>query len=195
MGYILDILGSMIIGSAVILIILVLNLNIISSAAENLNTNIAQRDLTTTALVMEYDLYKMGYRVAKSKIEIADSNKIKFYSDLDNDGTKDSILYYLGDISRNNSTPNPYDRLLYRQENNDTATAFTVADFNLVYHDSIGNILDYSSLKNQLERDMIKTINIALTIESGEPIDGNYQTSRWEKKISPKNLRWGIEDG
>ena len=188
MGYILDILGSMIIGSAVVLIILVLNLNIISSSGENLNTNIAQRDLTTTALVMEYDLYKMGYRVAESKIAIADSNKIKFYTDLDNNGTKDSILYYLGDISKDNSTPNPHDRPLYRQENNDIATAFSVADFNLVYHDSIGNILDYDQLTTQAGRDYIKTINVALTIESGEPIDGSYQTSRWGRKITPKNL-------
>ena len=190
MAYLLDIVGSMVIGSIVVLILLLLNLNIISSSSENRNTNIAQRDLTTAVWVMEYDLYKTGYRVAGSKIAIADSNEIKFYTDLDNDGSKDSIHYYLGNISEFSSTSNPLDRPLNRQENdNSIATAFRVVDFNIAYHDSIGNILNYSLLNNQAGRDFIKTMSVILTIESGEHIEGKYQNSRWEKKITPKNLR------
>ena len=188
MGYLLDVVGSMVVGSFVVLIILVLNLHIVTTSAENLNTNITQRDLTTAAFVMEHDLYKIGYRVNGSKIAIADSNEIRFYTDSDNNGTQDSIHYSVGDISNYSSTQNPLDRPLYRQENNDTTTAFSVVEFNLVYHDSIGNILDYGQLTTQAGRDYIKIINIALTIESGEPIDGNYQTSRWGRKITPKNL-------
>ncbi len=190
MAYLLDIVGSMVIGSVVVLILLMLNLNIISSSSENLNTNIAQRDLTTATWIMEYDFYKMGYRVSGSKLAIADSNEIKFYTDLDNDGNQDSIHYFLGDLSEYSSTSNPDDRPLYRKENNNSfATAFSIVEFNLTYHDSVGNAIDYTSLKNQSSRALVKTINIMLAIESGEPVEGNYQVSRWMKKITPKNLR------
>ena len=190
MAYFLDIVGSMVIGSIVVLILLVLNLNIISSSSENLNTNIAQRDLTTAVWVMEYDLYKIGYRTTGSKLATADSSEIKFYTDLDNDGNQDSIRYYLGNVSEYSSTSNPLDRPLYRQENNDSvSTAFPVVNFSLAYHDSIGNRINYASLTNQTTRDNVRSITVKLAIESGEPIDGNYQTSQWEKKITPKNLR------
>jgi lipopolysaccharide export LptBFGC system permease protein LptF len=186
-AYLLDIVGSIVIGSIVVLIILLLNLNIISSSGENLNTNTAQMDLTTTVWVVEYDLYKIGYRVGGSKISIADSNQIKFYTDLDNDGNKDSIHYYLGNTSEFNSTSNPLDKPLYRQEND--TTVFRVVDFNIVYHDSSGSRISYSDLTNQASRDLVKTLTVALAIESGEPIEGKYQISQWEKKITPKNLR------
>lgn len=190
MAHMLDIVGSMVIGSVVVLILLVLNLNIISSSSENLNTNIAQRDLTTCVWVMEYDFYKMGYRVSGSKIAVADSNELKFYTDLDNDGNQDSIHYFLGELSEYSSTSNPDDRPLYRKENNDNvATAFSVVEFTLAYHDSIGNIIDYASLTGPAARGIVRTINVRLAIESGEPIEGNYQISQWEKKITPKNLR------
>ena len=190
MAHMLDIVGSMVIGAVVVLILLVLNLNIISSSSENLNTNIAQRDLTTAVWVMEYDMYKMGYRVSGGKIAIADSNELKFYTDLDNDGNQDSIHYFLGELSEYSSTSNPDDRPLYRRENsNYVATAFSVVKFNLTYHDSIGNAIDYAALQNQSARALVRTINVGIAIESGEPIEGIYQTSQWEKKITPKNLR------
>ena len=76
------------------------------------------------------------------------------------------------------------------QENNDSvSTAFPVVNFSLAYHDSIGNRISYASLTNQTTRDNVRSITVKLAIESGEPIDGNYQTSQWEKKITPKNLR------
>lgn len=190
MAYLLDILGSMVIASVVIMILLVLNLNIISSSGENLNANIAQRDLTTTVSVLEYDLFKTGYRVSGSKIAIADSNEIKFYTDFDNNGTRDSIHYYLGNVSELSSTSNPLDRPLYRAENdNILKTKFSVVDFNLTYYDSIGNSIDYALLNNQAARNFIKTIKVVLAIESGEHIEGEYQNSKWQKKITPKNLR------
>lgn len=190
MAYLLDIAGSIIIASMVVLILLVLNLNIISGTTENLNTNIAQRDLTTAVWVIEYDLFKIGYRVTGSNIEIADSNEIKFYSDFDNNGTIDSIRYYLGTVSEFSSTSNPLDRPLYRKENNNSdSTLFSVVDFALTYSDSIGNNIDFGSLSSPAVRNTIRTINVELKIESGEPINGIYQVSQWEKKITPKNLR------
>jgi hypothetical protein len=92
--------------------------------------------------------------------------------------------------SARSSTSNPLDRPLYRQENNDSlATAFRVVDFNIAYHDSIGNILNYSLLNTQAGRNFIKTMSVILTIESSEHIEGKYQNSQWKKKITPKNLR------
>ena len=190
MGYFLDIAGSFVIGSIVVLILLIINLNIISSSRENLNTNIAQRNLSTIIEVIEYDLFKIGYRVKGSKIEIADSNEIKFYTDLDNNGARDSIHYYLGNVSDYSSTQNPLDLPLYRVKNDETQkTEFSVVNFNLTYSDSIGNTIDYALLKSQASRNIIKTINVKLSVESTEYIDSVYQNSKWQKKITPRNLR------
>ncbi len=69
----------------------------------------------------------------------ADSNSIRFITDVDSDGNVDSISYYTGPISELASTPNPRDRFLYRVVNTETpvGTNLGVTAFNLVYYDAL----------------------------------------------------------
>jgi hypothetical protein len=189
MQYWLDIVGSFLIGGLILLILVNLNLSMSNSAAENLNTNLSQGNLTTTTYVIEHDIYKIGYRVTGEKIVIADSAELKFYTDIDNNGTKDSIHYYLGDPSQMFFTFNPNDRLLYRVMNNEKPTSsIIVVDFNLSYYDSTGAIIDYTSLKNASVRGKVKTVTVSMGVESADPVEGEYQGAEWKKNIIAKNL-------
>ena len=185
----LDVVGSIIIGGIVILIFANLNLSIGVSASENLYSGIMQRGLTSATELIEYDFYKIGYRNSGNKIEIADSNEIKFYSDIDNDGVLDEINYFLGDAESFTETSNPNDFLLTREKNNENpAASIPVVYFKLTYYDSLGQKIDYTLLSSQSERDKIKTLGIRMKCESADMIDDHYEAVEWEKTIKPKNI-------
>lgn len=193
MSYWLDLIGSYIIGGTVILMIVGLNVYISNSAADNLYTNIAQSNITTTNEIIHNDFYKIGYKVPGDKIVIADSNQIKFYSDIDNNGTIDSIYYYTGEISQLTSTQNPNDKLLYRVFNNSSAlSSNAVVDFKLIYFDSTGANISYTSLLNQSGRNNIRNIQVFIRVESPVPVDGVYQAAEWQEKIIARNTFPGI---
>jgi hypothetical protein len=185
----LDVVGSIVIGGIVILILANVNLSISAAASENLFSGIVQRGLTSAVDLIEYDFYKIGYRSSGNKIEIADSNEIKFYSDIDNDGVSDELHYFLGDAESLTGTSNPNDFLLTREKNEETpAASIPVVDFRLTYFDSLGQKIDYNLLSSQSERDKIKTLRIKMKCESADMIDDHYEAVEWEKTIKPKNI-------
>jgi hypothetical protein len=189
MSYWLDMIGSYIIAATVILIVVSLNFYVSSSSCENTFSIIAQQNLSTTADIINNDFYKIGYRVSSNRITLADSTRIKFYADMDDNGTVDSLYYYSGTSSSLSGTPNPNDYLLYRIYNNQPATSsMVVTGFQLTYYDSLGNKIAYTNLTNQSYLNKIKSIEVYLRVESTDPIDGVYQGSEWLKKITPKNL-------
>ncbi len=191
MGYLLDIVGSMIIATMVVMILLAININNTASSSVILFTTIEQRKITDASALIEYDFYKIGYRIPDEKITVADSNEIKFYSDIDDNNVIDSIHYFVGNTTDLIYTSNPKDKPLYRQRNDHDSllTEIPVVDFQLSYFDSIGNSLDYSSLTNSAGRELIKSIKIKIKVESDELYADEYRASEWKKKISPKNLR------
>jgi hypothetical protein len=185
----LDLAGSFVIGAIVILIFVNLNISISANASENLFSGIVQRGLTSAADLIEYDFYKIGYRKSGNKIEIADSNEIKFYSDVDDDGVSDEINYSLGDEVSFTETSNPNDFLLTREKNNEKpAASIPVVNFKLTYYDSLGQKIDYALLSSQSERDKIRTLKIRMKCESSDMIDDHYESMEWEKTIKPKNI-------
>ena len=185
----LDILGSTVIGGIVILIFANLNLSISTASAENLYSGIVQRGLTSATDLIEFDFYKIGYRSSGNKIEIADSNEIKFYSDIDNDGISDELHYFVSDAKKFTETSNPNDFLLTREKNKEEpAASIPVVEFKLTYYDSLGQKIDYALLSSQDERDKIKTLRIRMQFESADMIYDHYEAVEWEKTIKPKNI-------
>ena len=185
----LDVVGSFVIGGIVILILANLNFSINTAASENLYSGIVQRGLTSATDLIEYDFYKIGYRSSGNKIEIADSNEIKFNCDIDNDGISDEIHYFVEDEKSFTETSNPKDYLLTREKNKEKLVAsIPVVDFKLTYYDSLGQIIDYALLSSQSERDKIKTLRIRMECESAEMIEDHYEAVEWEKIIKPKNI-------
>ena len=121
------------------------------------------------------------------------SNRIEYYSDYDNNGTVDTVEFYLGTVANLSSTMNPNDKPIYKELNNDTsqtALSAIVTEFNLVYYDSIGTQLSYSSLSNSSTRNSIRSLRAVIKFEAIASGDTTlYQATDLVATIRPKNLR------
>ena len=195
MGQLLDILGATIIGGFVLLMIVSSNLDISEYSTELLISTITQSDAVECVNIIEFDLYKIGYGVDGKKIVTADSNQIKYYTDLtspafpEGNGTKDSIIYYFDKSAPVTASDNPYDYPLYRTENNTSSIQIgRVSNFSLSYYDSIGSELSYSSLTLEANRNKIRSINMLIVFQAAFALDTNYKAIISEKTIRPRNL-------
>lgn len=192
----LDIVGSIIVGGLILLILFRLN----SSATSNLyNENselIVQQAMVSQVQVIESDFRKIGYCKIWTKIPdptkailLADSTRIKFLTDLDNDGTVDSLYYYLGPTSELPKTPNPKDRLLYRVENAQSAKSSNIGItyFKLTYYDTFDKKITSLPVANPGQ---IHKIQIDVQVENSESVDSVYTTIFWRQiKLAAKNLQ------
>ncbi len=189
MSDLIDLMGSFIIGAMVLLMLTTFNSTVSSSTYANLFDGVIQRQIVSSSTSIEDDFYKIGFKVAGAKIAVADSDEIKFCSDIENDGTLDTIRYFLGDIDELSGTPNPDDRYLYRDLNSSgPKSLYIVSRFNLSYNDSLGQHINYSDLANAAGRARIKTVRLQMIQESQESIENNYSLAKFEKTIRPKNL-------
>ena len=185
MSYLLEIVGSVIIGGLILLIILNLNSNMSSSSGELSMDVRSQGNVTSLIEEIEYDLRKIGYRVSGSPAIItADTNAISFQYDIDNNGAPDTISYFLSDTTALSSTPNPRDKLLYRTINSSSiplTSNLGVTAFRLWYYDDLGSLT--------VSPGQVRSIKFALTVESIYPYDNEYASTYIERLISPNNLR------
>ena len=189
MAYLLNILGATSIGGVIILMLMQVNLQISSFSTEVNQTMFTQSAAYSSAQILENDFYKIGYRISGDKVKLADSTKIKYYVDLNNDGAADSIYYYPGTTSELSTSPNPNDKPIYRVENSGSPNIASIAtDFKITYYDAMNNQLSYASLTSSTERNKIMNIQIYLKFESDYMVDSVYQGIEWQKTVRPKNL-------
>jgi hypothetical protein len=203
MGFttLLDVIGSMIIGGIVMLLLFRLN----DAGAENVYNNtgelIAQENIATLVSILEYDFRKIGYssdiiematKTSLSEIiPLADSTRIQFYADVDEDFGWETVDYYTGPTTELLSTPNPRDRYLYRVINNGTPFRVNlgVTHFRLRYFDGLGvELTDYPVEGAQ-------RMMIDLAVENVYAYDpANYDSTRsqvfWRQiRLSVQNLK------
>ncbi|MCX6136742.1 MAG: hypothetical protein NTV54_04510 [Ignavibacteriales bacterium] len=202
---VLDLIGS----SMVFGLLLLMTIRMNATNSENIQSYhgdlIVQQNLVTLTSMLEYDFRKLGYCKDPTKITDpskailqADSNKVRFLTDLDNDGILDSLAYYVGPTSEASATPNPNDRLFYRVENNKTARGVNLGatTFDLRYYDALKNKLSFPIVN----RALIQTMQITIECQSYAPttfrsIGGRdtayqYQSAYWRQmRMVAKNLR------
>ena len=189
MNYLLDIIVATFFGGFILLMIIKLSTDISASSYEMQSHQISQENAIETVKTLEFDLYKVGYKVTGEKIKIADSTTIKYFADIDNNDVIDSIKYYIGNESDLPNTTNPNDKPFYRKRNNNQAEMIgTVTTFNFAYFDSTGALLSYSDLANASEREKIRSIRALIGFEANEPYESVYQGVDFLRRISPKNL-------
>jgi hypothetical protein len=182
MNIVLDLLGSSLIGGAVLLMMINFNLFQSNTAFSSDSELHLQQNAKTLAEILNHDLRKIGYRYDSTAFVQADSEYVSFYSDIDRNGSIDKVEYFLGDTTTASATTNPKDRVLYRIVNNDTikgpSLGLTKSKFS--YLNSLG-----SETSNLAE---IKYIKAELWIEPYEPVNGEYPFTYWELTINPRNL-------
>lgn len=197
MGFstILDILGSMIIGSILLSITLRLNDSATGKTYNNSAELSLQENMATVAQIIETDFRKIGYCADWNKfpdpskaVVYADESSIKYLTDIDSDSNMDSIRYYLGPTSELLSTPNPRDRMLYRVLNNEVpkTSNLGVTQFRLVYFDALGDTIPPPITTPGL----ITSVEINLAVESVAAYDSSYSSAFWRQiRLVARNLK------
>jgi len=192
-SYMLDILGSVAIGALVILMIFRFNQTMLNASNEKLLYNITQMNTVNASEVIEYDFYKIGFRVNSDIDDVfrkAELSELEYLTDIDNDGVMDSVLYSLSDTTALYGTENPHDKLLYRTVNGGSPQIVTsVVDFELTYRDTLGVVITpISDLSVAANRRAIRSIEVYINMESADKIEGFYQGTEWKRNLALKNV-------
>ena len=95
MAIVLDIIGSLAIRGAIVLVMLRLNVSLqqtlyLKTANANVRSNLA-----TLVAIIETDFRQLGYGASTTPFLVSDSSNVKFIADFSNNGTIDSVYYYL----------------------------------------------------------------------------------------------------
>jgi len=194
MQVIYDIIGSIIIGGIILLMLLSFNSSIMEGSAVQTFNSIVQTNMTSVSEMIEYDFRKMGYRVGSvhdSAIVYADSNSILIKGDFDNDGSVEKIGYSLNPISKKGSTGsghvNPRARVLTRTAGGiPQSINLGLTRFHLAYYNEADQLITENPVKAPSR---IRSIRLAMNMESTSPYDTIYAGGTWERTITPKNLK------
>ena len=182
MNLLLDILGSTIIGGMIMLMMINFNIFQTNTQFSSDSELQMQQNAKTLAEIVNHDLRKIGYEYEGNPFIAADSQFISFYSDIDRDGTMDSVTYVLSEPSEAATTTNPNDRILKRVVNNDTLSGPSLGLTKIKF-----SYLDQIASPTTVLSD-IRYVKAELWVESIEPIGGNYIFTYWEMTINPRNL-------
>lgn len=197
----LDMIGSFLIAGILLVMGLRLNAGAIETSKVYSDSYIMQKNMTALVGILEEDFRKIGYCKNWRKIpdpsraiRIADSTRLRFWTDIGNDGTLDSITYYLGSSSELSTTPNPRDCYLYRQENNQTAQRMNlgVTQFSMRYYDAMNDMIAFPISDPR----GVYFMEISIEVESAYPYKQEYMNDPsayqvfWKQiRLVTKNLR------
>lgn len=197
----MDIIGSMLVGGILFLMALRLNAGANETSAVYNSNYLLQSNMTTLVGIVEDDFRKIGYCKDWRKIpdpskalRIADSTRLRFWTDIGNDGTLDSVTYYLGPTSELTDSPNPRDRYLYRQVNNNTPQSMNlgVTQFSLRYYDALNTLIPFPVSDPR----GIYFMEISMAVETAFPYKQEYvndpsayQAFFKQLRLVTKNLR------
>lgn len=169
-----------IIGTALILLILNINFQVSDFQSEQSQENVLFLNIKTATEILDFNLKRIGYKSTQNPIDYADSSSIKFYSDIDDNNTVDSIEIKL--LPTNTPTENPNDSRL-------------VLILNSQIHDILPNgvvgfKLEYFDINNQpvTEKLFIKRIKYTVNLETISPIENKYLSMETTGFVIPKNI-------
>jgi hypothetical protein len=192
---ILDIMGSIIIGGILLITLFRMSDRATESTYNKTGDLTTQQNIAAVVSILEYDFRKIGYCADWTKIPnpaksivFADKDKVKYLTDVDRNGTVDTMSYYIGPTSELIYTANPRDRFLYRVINNEKPVKVNlgVTQFNLVYYNVFKDIIP-APVVNPGE---IYTIQISVAVEDVEAYDQKYSQVFWRQlRLVARNLK------
>lgn len=182
MGVIFDILGSFVVRAAIVAILLNLMLMLHGTLYRTTQQVYLNQVIISPSQTISNDLALAGYNSSTNFLK-ADLSEMIFYADLDNNGTSETVRYY---VSNN---------ILYRTINGGTPfeLARSVTKFEISYYNILGSQLSYTyvpprtTVKSVFVQITLASTNKITTINSGK-MDTTTQTVSWSKHIFPQNL-------
>ncbi len=206
MGFstLIDILGSTLIGSLLLMILLRLHSASASNVDQYASDLVVQQNLVSIVEVLENDFRKIGYSRDWTKIPdptkaiiYADKHKIGFYTDIKNKGTVDQVFYIYDINNPITSSKNPNDHYLYRSVNSvmPRGVNLGVTKFELRYFDALGDTI----VTPVANTGAIASIEINIRVETpwgfwvsqtDSVIQSEYPAVFWKQiRLAAKNLR------
>ena len=180
----IKLLVSVIIAGMFILIIRQASLNLREQSHEQVSNAITAHRAQHITDLLQFDLKRIGMSTnGQAAIVTAEPHRIVFNSDLDLDGTVETISYYLSDSSAASATDNPSDKILYRVVDNEPEidVPLGVTEFELKYY-------NWTRGEETTDLDSIRTIEVILELQNTYSIDDDYSGYAWRTSISPPNL-------
>jgi len=197
----LDIIGSFIVAGMLLLMGLRLNAQANETSAVYHDNLMLQQNMTTLVSLMGQDFRRIGYCRDWRKIpdpsrsiRIAEPGRLRFWTDVDNDGALDSITYYLGPPSELADTPSPRDCYFYRQVNTQTPQRinFGVTHFILRYYNALNDSIPFPITDPR----KVFFMEVSIALETAFPYKQEYtndpsayQTIWKQIRLVTKNLR------
>lgn len=177
MHILLDIAGSLAIRGAIVLVILRLNVSLQQTLTLKTATANVREKLATLVSIIETDMRQAGYNVTGTAFVKADTSEVIFLADFKNNGTVDTVRYYLSNGN------------VYRKESSLTKTTsigIGVTQFRFDYYDITG--VPAATLDN------IRSVKLTVAMEENYELqqisDGQkYRPSaKSEHQFFPPNL-------
>ena len=141
--------------------------------------------MTALIDILEFEFRKIGYckdwtKVADptKSIRVAELNRIRFLTDIPSsgnpygDGNLDSITYSVGDTSELASTPNPFDKYLYRQVNTGTVEKLNLGltQFQFNYFDALNDPLPFPITDPR----KVYLMQVSVAVQTATPYEQEY---------------------
>lgn len=199
----LNIITSFIIAGILLLMLAYMNSGVGKNAAEVVLSQSKQSQKLDIQKIISYDFPKIGYDSNNSLdtlISFADSDRIKFYSNIDNsaNGSIETITWEYTDDEIPN-TANEDDRVLKRiVDGNENPISIGITGFEIAYFDTLGGNTPMAVPIPTSNLSSIRQIEITLTIQNADKIEnsisGNleYITTQWVKRFTPRNLQQNL---
>jgi hypothetical protein len=191
---ILDLMFSIIVAGFLFLMVIRISGGTAESTFVYGNDLTVQENLVSFVRIIETDFRLLGYCADYKKLPdplaviiMADSNRIKFLTDVESDGEVDTLEYFLGDSTALRSTPNPKDRPLFRTINSEPPTAylFGIIEFSFGYRSTLGDTLATPISDPR----SIHLINLTIGLESPSAYDNKYSSAYWRQlRLASRNL-------
>ena len=203
MQSLLDLLGSIFFGGAMLSIIL--SANDIANENQSVYNGdlLVQEMLVQTAYLVEGEFRNMGVGVPDNGqiVLAADTSAISFLYDTDRNGTPDTVVYTMGTTADMAGTQNPNDRPLFRRVNTgNRARVGVVTTFRLRYLARTGEVLATPVAANRLSE--VHSVEITMEVQnpyavisSGGKIAGSvdnalYSNTLWQQtRLASQNSR------
>jgi hypothetical protein len=197
---ILDIIGAMMIGAVLMMNSSQLMLQSSTTSSQFMFESVVQKNLLDAATLIEHDFTKIGYLQGSENlsyvanvITTAETGKIVFKADLDNNGVLETVEYSIGPTSGLPQTKNPNDRPFFRKIDGVgvAAQSYGITMFILEYYTYNGIKLT-TPVANKGE---ITTISITIACESPYVSDADFPDYNaktfWKQvRLAIPNLRY-----
>ncbi len=195
----LSLVTSFIVSGVLILMLGWMTLGVSYNSKDIVLSQAKQSNKMDVSQIISYDFPKIGYSGdidIDSLIVTAKSNKIAFFSNIDNsaDNSIEKIIWEFTNREVT-STANPNDFILARTiDGVETEITLGVTEFRINYYDELGSQVPLSFPLSVADINSIRQIEVELVIESADQLKlrssspENYVRTAWIKRFTPRNL-------